>query len=252
MVILGRRGDATNMLYHGIASDVEVVRVILEDGVGPLTILGRRLRRLGPVRTFGQLLFRAAVVPLLGMEAAARRREIVALYELDSGPIPRDLIERVRTVNSAPVIDALRSLAPTAVVISGTRLLSPAVLGSVTAPFINVHAGMTPRYRGVHGGYWAIASGEPAASGVTVHLVDRGVDTGPVLAQAPIAVTPADNFTTYPLLQLALALPLLRRVLKDAARGTLVPVASQVTGSRIWSHPTAWGYVWSRLTRSAR
>jgi hypothetical protein len=252
IVILGRRGDATNMLYHGIARDTDVVRVILEDPVSPFTILRRRVKRLGAIRTFGQLLFRAAVVPFLGVEAASRRREIIATYGLDAGPIPPERVTQVRSINSAPAIESLRSLAPAAVVISGTRILSPMVLGSVDAPFINIHAGMTPRYRGVHGGYWAIASGDPSASGVTVHLVDGGIDTGPVLAQARIAVTRADNFTTYPLLQLGVALPLLRGVLGQAIQGPLAPVPSLVTGSRIWSHPTAWGYLWSRLTRSAR
>jgi methionyl-tRNA formyltransferase len=44
---------------------------------------------------------------------------------------------------------------------------------------------------------------------VTVHLLDEGIDTGPVVAQARVEPTPDDNFATYPLLQLATALPLL-------------------------------------------
>ena len=112
-----------------------------------------------------------------------------------------------------------------------------------------MHAGITPRYRGVHGGYWALASGDAAHCGVTVHLVDAGIDTGGILAQALIRPTPVDSFVTYPLLQLAAGLPLLVDAARAGLAGTLRPLpADAASPSRLWSHPTLaqWLSGWRR------
>ena len=91
---------------------------------------------------------------------------------------------------------------PTLVVVHGTRIIASRVLESLGCPAVNVHAGITPRYRGVHGGYWALAEGHPEWVGTTVHLVDPGIDTGAILAQATFDVTDEDTIATYPDLHL--------------------------------------------------
>ncbi len=53
-----------------------------------------------------------------------------------------------------------------------------------------MHAGITLRYRGVHGGYWALAEQHPEWVGTTVHLVDPGIDTGGILAQSTFERVP--------------------------------------------------------------
>jgi methionyl-tRNA formyltransferase len=123
----------------------------------------------------------------------------------------------------------------------GTRIIGSETLKAVGAPFINYHAGITPKYRGVHGAYWARVSGDAEHCGISVHLIDAGIDTGPVLYHARIVPTAEDNFSTYPYLQLAAGLPLLSRAAKDALSGTLRPREVNLP-SRLWSHPTFWSY----------
>ncbi|WP_279341247.1 formyltransferase family protein [Geothrix mesophila] len=57
-------------------------------------------------------------------------------------------------------------------------------LGAIRVPVMNLHSGITPKCRGQVGGYWALVNGDPDHAGVTVHLVDAGVDTGDVICQA--------------------------------------------------------------------
>jgi methionyl-tRNA formyltransferase len=99
-------------------------------------------------------------------------------------------------------------------------------------------------YRGVHGAYWALADGAPHACGVTVHLVDAGIDTGGILEQALIRPTARDNFVTYPLLQTAAALPLLQRVIRRGLKGALVVQPNPEGKSALRSHPTLLEYFW--------
>ncbi|WP_341659368.1 formyltransferase family protein [Vibrio sp.] len=53
--------------------------------------------------------------------------------------------------------------------------------------FINVHGALLPRYRGMHGGTWALINGEEKA-GYTIHLVDQGIDSGPIYFQSSVDV----------------------------------------------------------------
>ena len=106
---------------------------------------------------------------------------------------------------------------PDLVVVHGTRIIAERVLREIAVPVVNVHAGITPRYRGVHGGYWAFADGRPELAGTTVHLVDAGIDTGGILGQTTFERGQDDTIATYPLLHLACGLPVLVAVASGAA-----------------------------------
>jgi len=58
------------------------------------------------------------------------------------------------------------------------------------------HPGITPAYRGSHSAFWAIYSQKPEDVGCTVFLIDSGVDTGDIVAQARILVEKGDSFMT--------------------------------------------------------
>jgi methionyl-tRNA formyltransferase len=154
----------------------------------------------------------------------------------------------VPSVNSPECIALLRRLKPQVILVVGTRIISRSVLSAVAAPFINYHDGVTPKYRGIHGGYWAAAEGDLKNFGVTVHLVDAGIDTGDVLYQARLTPTANDNYATFPYLQLAAAMPLIEQAVEDALGGALKPLKVDLP-SRLWSHPTLWGYVAAGLNR---
>ena len=87
-------------------------------------------------------------------------------------------------------------------------------------------------------------------AGVTVHLVDTGIDTGAILYQERIMPEKRDNFSTYPYLQLAAGLPLLARGGADALSGRLAPIEIDLP-SKLWSHPTLWSYLAAGLGRGA-
>jgi len=138
------------------------------------------------------------------------------------------------------------------VVVNGTRILSKRLLGCIDAVFINMHAGITPLFRGVHGGYWPLAQGQPEHCGVTVHLVDPGIDRGKVLGQALIQPTPEDNFTTYPLLQLAAGIPLMLRAVQGALDGAPETVPHPPGSSMQWYHPTLGSYLKTFASRGVK
>jgi folate-dependent phosphoribosylglycinamide formyltransferase PurN len=78
--------------------------------------------------------------------------------------------------------------------------------------------------------------------GVTIHLVDKGIDTGAVLYQATISTTKHDNFNTYPVHQIAKAIPLMKTALNDLSENR-VNIKKGVDPSGLWYHPTLWEYL---------
>ncbi len=72
------------------------------------------------------------------------------------------------------------------------RILGPPLLERYRGRIINVHPALLPSFPGAHGARDALAAGV-RVSGCTVHVVDEGVDTGPILAQAALPVLPDDD-----------------------------------------------------------
>lgn len=250
IVMLCGDGESSWFMYNALAASAEVAAVVVEAKPSARAMLRHRLRRLGWFTVFGQLAFMAFNK---GLRRSQQRRidALIRRYGLRAELPPADVVHRVASVNSAAVRTLLARLDPDAVVVNGTRIISKAVLQSIARPFINTHVGITPRYRGVHGGYWALANGDAEHCGVTVHLVDSGVDTGGVFYQARIAVERDDGFNTYPVHQLAAAIPLMQAALRDAVDGTLAP-KDGVGPSRQWYHPTLRQYLWNRLAKSVK
>jgi phosphoribosylglycinamide formyltransferase-1 len=82
------------------------------------------------------------------------------------------------------------------VVLSGyMRLMSSHFLARWSQRVVNIHPSLLPHFPGAHAHRDVLASGT-AVSGCTVHLVDEGMDTGPVLAQACVPVFPNDSEAT--------------------------------------------------------
>lgn len=243
VVMLAGECEATDIVYNALSQEFAVAAVIVEQRVARSKFLKSRFRRLGATEVLGQIVFQAAVAPALRVLARDRSAQIKRENALRTDPIDPKVVHRVSSANADETLALLRSFDPAVVVVSGTRILSKRLLTSVGSTFINMHAGITPVYRGVHGGYWALAENRPGQCGVTVHLVDPGVDTGGILGQALIHPSARDNFATYPVLQLAAGIPLLLTAVRDALAGKLTTIQGPDGESRQWYHPTAWGYI---------
>jgi len=90
----------------------------------------------------------------------------------------------------------LLPLRPDWVVSAGfMRILGPAVLAAFPQRIVNTHPALLPSFPGAHAVRDALAYGV-RVTGCTVHLVDEGTDTGPVLAQRAVEVRPDDDEQT--------------------------------------------------------
>ena len=108
------------------------------------------------------------------------------------------------------------------VVLAGyMRLLGPAFLGRFPRRVINVHPALLPAFPGIGAVEQALAHGVKVF-GVTVHLVDEGVDTGPIIAQRALELPDAADAAEVREALRPLEHDLLCEVVRQIARGAVV------------------------------
>ncbi|MGF1509450.1 MAG: phosphoribosylglycinamide formyltransferase [Myxococcota bacterium] len=107
------------------------------------------------------------------------------------------------------------------VVLAGfMRILGPDVLDAFPDRIINIHPSLLPAFPGLNAPAQAFRAGV-AIAGCTVHLVDAGADTGPILAQTAVPVHPDDDEEALRQRILAAEHLLLPRVLRALVQGKL-------------------------------
>jgi phosphoribosylglycinamide formyltransferase-1 len=112
--------------------------------------------------------------------------------------------------------DAVASYDPDLVVLAGfMKLVGPAFLDRFAGRTVNTHPALLPAFPGAHGVRDALAYGVHV-TGCTVLLVDAGVDSGPVVAQAAVPVEPGDDEKS------------LHERIKGVERGLLVDVVGRM------------------------
>lgn len=98
-----------------------------------------------------------------------------------------------RTTFDAAIVEVLRAHRVDCVVLAGfMRIVTPTLLEAFPDRVVNVHPALLPAFPGMHAQRQALDYGV-AISGCTVHLVDAGTDTGPVIAQAAVPVLDDDD-----------------------------------------------------------
>ena len=91
------------------------------------------------------------------------------------------------------LLDNVEFWNPDLVVLAGfMKILPPEFVAALTPNLINTHPSLLPKYPGAHAVRDALADGAKV-TGVTIHVVDEGVDTGPHIAQAEVAVLPDET-----------------------------------------------------------
>ena len=124
----------------------------------------------------------------------------------------------------AALTKAVAAYAPDLIVSAGfMKILGPQFLTQFCGRTLNTHPTLLPAFPGAHGVADALAYGVKV-TGCTVHLVDAGTDTGPILAQQPIPVLDDDDEET------------LHERIKVTERRLLVDVVAAVaTGGVTWN-----------------
>ena len=96
-------------------------------------------------------------------------------------------------INSEEWRQKIQSFSPRIIVVYGTSLLKDETISILPEGIINMHLGLSPYYRGSGTNFWPLYNNEPQYVGVTIHRIDRGIDTGPIIHQGRPHIEKGDN-----------------------------------------------------------
>lgn len=96
-------------------------------------------------------------------------------------------------LNTDATLSFLESAGVDAVVIYGTNLIKPPLLDRYAGRMLNMHLGLSPYYRGTATNFYPLVNGEPEFVGATIHLIDAGIDSGPIVRHARPDISAGDT-----------------------------------------------------------
>jgi formyltetrahydrofolate-dependent phosphoribosylglycinamide formyltransferase len=147
-----------------------------------------------------QAVLDAADLPVRVVAVGADRPDIEGLARADRAGVPgfvvrlRDHADRAAWDQA--LTDAVAAHDPDLVVSAGfMKILGPTFLTTFGGRVLNTHPALLPAFPGAHAVADAVAYGV-RVTGCTVHLVDAGVDTGPIVAQEAVSVSPGEDVDT--------------------------------------------------------
>ena len=130
-------------------------------------------------------------------------------------------IETVGSLESPEAVQRIRDLAPDIAVHAGAGLLRRDLLEVPRMGTLNAHMGILPHYRGTNVTEWACFSGDPV--GCSVHLIDEGIDTGPIVCVREVKADGATGVSDLRSRVNAAQLELLGKVLDYVVRANELP-----------------------------
>ena len=191
LVVLTGDGLGERYVANRLSAALPIAAIVVDNRVRRRSL--RRAFRGGVARgcsRLGLFAFRAAVGDGEAHDAALRRR---LGAELTSDFARADIVTRVDGVNSPEAVQAVSSARPDALLVFGTSIVGPEILGVPRDLAFNLHTGMSPRYRGTDCAFWPVVNREPQWIGATVHECTADVDGGAVFGVAAAGWSPGDG-----------------------------------------------------------
>ena len=140
-------------------------------------------------------------------------------------------------LNSQEFIEKLRKFSPDVVINQTELLLKEEVLAVPKIGIINRHASLLPHFRGRLGSWWSHAA-EPPEYGVTIHFVDKEIDSGPIIIQKRYSI---DQRVSYCKVLDALfddAPNLMLEALARIEKPDFTPLPNKYQGTKTYLFPT--------------
>ena len=150
----------------------------------------------------------------------------------------------------------LREAAPQAIVFTGGGLIRQDVLAAAPIGVLNCHSGILPPYRGMDVVEWTAAEGHilSVGFGATLHLMDSGVDSGPILLTGHIKPRAGDTFIAIRQRIEVLMLDLMLQGVRELRDGHISPVPQEPNAGRQYyvMHPRLRAQAEKKLARAVQ
>jgi folate-dependent phosphoribosylglycinamide formyltransferase PurN len=167
-------------------------------------------------------------VRIVGEHFAERTRQEQRFFGhrasfLEDGRVVRFRHVSAGELNSAATLRFVKSAGTDTVAVFGTNLIRPPLLEAWPGRMINLHLGLSPYYRGTATNFYPLLNEEPEYVGATIHLIDEGIDSGPILGHARPDIQADDLPHTIGCKAILAGIQAMVGVLRQIERGTAKP-----------------------------
>jgi len=163
-------------------------------------------------------------------------RQHYTIEELIKGKDTR--LHEVKNINNKESQDLLNNLNSDILIVVGSRILKPDVIDSFDGLIINFHTGILPFYRGPHSEFWAMYNNEYDKIGTTIHILDKGIDTGEILARENVCIDKSLSPTEAHIVNSINGLKLLAKVIVRLKNGNIEPYKQDEANATYYSFPS--------------
>ncbi|MBN1941097.1 MAG: hypothetical protein JW772_02855 [Candidatus Diapherotrites archaeon] len=138
-------------------------------------------------------------------------------------------------INSSETLELLKKENPKFITTYSTAIIKPRMISAFPKRWINLHAGLSPYYRGSGTNLYPILNKEPEYIGMTVHYLDAGIDTGEIILQGRPEFSEKDNSHTIGCKTTVVGADLMIRVIKRMlAEGTCPSVKQDKSRGKLY------------------
>lgn len=131
----------------------------------------------------------------------------------------------VNDINAPDNIAWLREMRPDVVAVCGASIFRDELIAVPSRGVLNLHGGLSQKYRGLFTTDWAIYNEEPEYVGATVHYIAPGIDDGDVVYQGRPEIEIGDNPNSLYVKVVKLGVSMMERAIRDIESGTIRPTA---------------------------
>jgi hypothetical protein len=244
VTLLTSDSPAQRALAHRIHDEPELDLA----GIVVQEVLGTRrwdwIRDTGlrhPTRLLSKVLQRTVLARPLGEILAAEAERFG--HDRPWPPVP--LVE-VTDVNGAEAVAFVQSTAADVIAVSGTKIVRAPIFAVAPARgLLNLHTGISPYVKGgPNCTLWCLAKGEPQLIGATIHVLDPGIDSGPIVTTAQLDIAGDETPGQLVAGTTALGHDLYVAALRELARhGTLRSVPQATLGEGTTYFTRQWNVV---------
>lgn len=171
---------------------------------------------------------------------------------MPNGIQPPPVSFRLGGFHSPRVLQYVRSLKPDIIMHAGGPIFRQSLLSLPRIGILNCHMGLLPEFRGMNVAEWSVLHGHPV--GNTVHLIDRGIDTGAIVAFYPVDIADCRSVREMRERLIGQIAPHLSQAVKAIAAGTFKSIPQQPEAGRQYfkMHPQLKKLVENALSRGYR
>lgn len=191
-VLLTGRGPQHCRVARTLAQTGLLDAIVVDQGVprAPMERLRAGRRRFGTSQLVQRIIWRT--VRRISGKSAAEYAAMTSI--LGDAHMPPDVpVHWVRGVNALPTRELLQRLGPDVLCVYGTPIVREPTLSTARSIALNLHTGISPRYRGADCAFWPLHDNEPHWLGATVHECTSAIDGGAVFGTVRAVLEATDG-----------------------------------------------------------